>query len=137
MRQAIYCLLLLFSASTWAEVVIIANNNVSQTVINSKEVKELFLGKSTQWPGNSPAYPVTMSQQGDVHSSFLKKYAGMKAAHQWTSYWKKMTFTGNGVPPKEFANPQELIDYVASTEGAIGYVDSSSLTDQVVVLEVK
>ncbi len=136
MKQAMICLLWLFAASTWAEVVIIANKSVSQTILSIEQVNNIFLGKSKRLADNSPIYPVILSQS-DAQIEFLNTYLDMSALHQWNAYWNKRTFTGNGIPPRAFNNPQALVDFVALTEGAIGYVDQTSITEQITILEVR
>ena len=47
-----------------------------------------------------------------------------------------MMFTGKGQMPKMFAEEKKLIEAVASTEGAIGYISAGKETDQVKIILV-
>jgi hypothetical protein len=48
-----------------------------------------------------------------------------------------MVFTGNGTPPKQFATQQELLEYVATTAGAIGYLDAETPVKHVTIINVQ
>jgi hypothetical protein len=60
-----------------------------------------------------------------------------KSFAKWNAHWKRMVFTGNGTPPKQFDTQQELLEYVAETEGAIGYVDAETPVENVTIIEVQ
>jgi ABC-type phosphate transport system substrate-binding protein len=60
-----------------------------------------------------------------------------KTPQQYTTYWKKSLFTGTGLPPKNFANDQEIMTAVAAQPGAIGYISVSSLDASVKKLDIK
>ena len=77
-----------------------------------------------------------MHSSGAVHETFCKDYIG-KTPQQFDSYWKKLTFTGQGTPPKKMESDAAMIDYVAKTKGAIGYVSAGAATEGVKVLQVK
>jgi ABC-type phosphate transport system substrate-binding protein len=53
------------------------------------------------------------------------------------NYFRTLVFTGKGSPPKSFATTDEIIQYVANTEGAIGYVSLDADLRGVVQLELK
>ena len=41
---------------------------------------------------------------------------------------------GKGVPPRELANSAEVLNFVSSTPGAVGYVEENDLKSGVSVL---
>jgi ABC-type phosphate transport system substrate-binding protein len=92
-------------------------------------VRNIFLGKKTKWDNGQQIVIVTL-KDSETHKNFLKKYIA-KTATQFKSYWKKQVFTGKGSVPKSFEKEEDLLDFVAGTEGAIGYVSSGLNTDAV------
>jgi hypothetical protein len=48
-----------------------------------------------------------------------------------------MVFTGKGIPPKSFASETDLVDFVASTPGSVGFVSSSANVSSVKKLELE
>ena len=60
----------------------------------------------------------------DVHKAFLKEYLN-QTPKQFTMFWVKKIFTGEGEEPKSFATEKEMIDFIAGNKGAIGYISSA------------
>ena len=54
-----------------------------------------------------------------------RKVSGIK------SYWQAQIFSGRGVPPLEKTGDEEVIAFVRSNPGAIGYVSFRARTDDV------
>lgn len=73
---------------------------------------------------------------GDAHKAFLKKFVN-KTPIQFTTYWKKQVYTGKAYRPKSFATEKELIDYVVSHDGSVGYVSGNADVTVVKVLSQK
>jgi len=121
------------SAAALAEVILISNKSVSASSLSENDVQDIFLGKTAKWPDGSKIHFVTL--KGDVHKDFLKQYI-KRTESQYNTYWKKMLFTGKGNRPKEFDSEKEMIDWVASTEGAIGYVSKSTGAGSAKVISV-
>ena len=117
------------------EVLVIANKTVATDTLSLDEVKNIFLGKKTKWSDGKKVHFVTR-KKSEVHKIFLKKYVS-KTTSQFRNYWKKQVFTGKGRSPKVFKNDAEMISFVASTEGAIGYISAGSSTDTVKVIADK
>ncbi|MBF0225519.1 MAG: substrate-binding domain-containing protein [Desulfobacterales bacterium] len=110
------------------EIIIIANKNVPDSSISKKHLKDIFLGKKVKWKNDKEIVFVTLSKD-DVHDFFLKKYLS-KTPSQYSNYWKTLVFTGKGTLPKSFNNISALIDFIAKTDGSIGYITSGeALTD--------
>ncbi|MFH2044541.1 MAG: hypothetical protein ABIK92_05295 [Pseudomonadota bacterium] len=117
------------------DVQIIANKNVSLSYISSNMLKDIFLGKKNTWDNGSSINFVTLDS-GQSHIDFLKDYL-QKSDAQFNNYWKKQVFTGQGQMPKAFSSDKAMIDFVAGTNGAIGYVSSTADTGSVKTITVK
>jgi hypothetical protein len=53
---------------------------------------------------------------------------------KYTGYWTVRRYIGKGTPPNELNSTAEIIDYVKSTEGAIGYIDAKELKTEMNVI---
>ena len=128
--------LLFVSAIAFAEdAVVIANKNISVSEISSSDLRDIFNGdKSTLGPGTHVA-PVTL-KGGPVHEAFLKTHLG-KSDAAFRAAWRSQVFTGQGSMPKTFESEAAMIDYVAATPGAIGYVSKTTAHEKVKTLAVK
>lgn len=129
----LFVLICLASTAAFADVVVIANKNVSETSMTKDKVKNIFLGKIVKWQDQSRIHFVTL--KGDVHKNFLKEYIG-RSETQYKTYWKKILFTGKGSMPKTFKTEQEMTQYVANTEGAVGYINKNTASENVVTISV-
>ena len=52
------------------------------------------------------------------------------------SYWNQQIFSGRDVPPVEKKSDAEVLTFVRSTPGAIGYVSDAAAVDGVRVVTV-
>mgnify|MGYP001824419040 CR=1 FL=1 len=111
---------LLDPARAVGEVVVVANTEVTEDVIERKDLQRIYLGKKTTWPDKTSIVPV-MLKTGPVHTEFVEDVVG-RSEHRFATYWRQMVFTGKGVPPKSFASESEIVNYVKATPGAVGYV---------------
>ena len=123
---------LLLSQSVAAEVAVIVNPENTNSVTAS-EIKRIFLGKLKKFPDGSKVMPINQGNDATARQEFDRKVLG-KSATQIKSYWAKVVFSGKGGPPAEMTNAAEVIEYVSQNANGIGYVETSELTDQVVVI---
>ncbi len=121
--------------SAAAEVLIITNKNVVETTLSVADIKEIFLGKKVLWSDNTSINLVTLGDE-NIHKEFLKTYIS-KTKSQFRIYWQKMLFTGIGLAPKKMGSVEEMVNFVSSTGGAIGYIDIGSVTDAVNSIKIR
>jgi hypothetical protein len=122
-------LLLLGSLGSWSaagaqDVVLVANKGVKISEITNADLRAIFVGTKTRFSDGSHAVPVTL-KGGPAHEVFLKNYVG-ENPEEFRSQWRKVVFTGQGAMPKAFDSESALIEYVADTPGAVGYVSRIS-----------
>jgi ABC-type phosphate transport system substrate-binding protein len=111
------------------DVILVANPNVQISSISEADVRAIFLGTKTRLDGGAHAVPVTL-RGGPVHEVFLKHHLG-ESPDQFRTQWRKAVFTGQGAMPRAFDSEVALIEYVAATPGALGYVSHVSPHDNV------
>jgi ABC-type phosphate transport system substrate-binding protein len=117
-----------------SDVQVIANASVGVAEISSADLKEVFLGAKTS-VGGADVEPV-LAKAGAAHEAFLKTVVG-KSEQGLANHFKSLVFTGKGSMPKAFASDAEIVKYVTSTKGAIGYVSGSADTGAAKKLAVK
>jgi ABC-type phosphate transport system substrate-binding protein len=127
MKRSFLLLALGLVVATWqvaaADVQIIANSSVGTAELSAADVKEIFLGAKTAVAGVDVA-PV-LASGGAAHEAFLSTFVG-KSDQGLRNHFKTLVFTGKGSMPKSFASDAEIVKYVASTKGAIGYISGSA-----------
>ena len=116
-----------------ADVQVIGNSSVSAE-LSAADVKDIFLG-TKESVGGAAVVPV-LASGGAAHEAFLKAYVG-KSDQALRNHFKSLVFTGKGSMPKSFGSDAEVVKYVASTKGAIGYVSGGADVAGVKKIQVK
>ena len=117
-----------------SQVTVIAHQSVPVDSLNKKELLQLFSGTKDQWNDGHPVIIMDLSINGTIRDSFYA-YLG-KTSSRMRSIWLKRKLTGEGELPQSIGSEQELLELVASTQGAIGFVSADLVLnyDQVKVL---
>ena len=79
--------------------------------------------KKTAWPNHKPIRVYTLPDNNPLHKDFIKNNLRM-FAHQIRRIWDRITYSGTGVAPIELDSEQEMIEKIANTPDAIGYLNS-------------
>ena len=104
-------------------IVVHAGNPVAQ--LTRAEAGKLFLKKTRVWSDGLPVEPVDLAESSAIRKAFSSEVVGKDVAAV-RSYWQQQLFTGRGVPPVVKANDAEVVAFVASHPGAIGYVSAGA-----------
>lgn len=116
------------------DIIVVANPSVPTDTLAQDEIQSIFLGEIVKWSNNQMITVVTL-QDEEMHERFLEKYI-RRTPFQFNNVWRRILFTGKGKPPEKMKSQEELLEYVAKTAGAIGYVSSGLIgTKTVKVVE--
>ena len=112
-------------AQSPAEFQVIVNAGNPVASLSREETSRLFLRKVVTWKPGQIVQPVDQAQDSPVRRAFSKaihhkEIAGVRR------YWDELIFTGQGAPPAERANDEEVVAFVGASRGAIGYVGPSA-----------
>ena len=107
-----------------SDIIIIANESVKQNSLKKSDLRDIFLGDKSTWADGKKINFVVI-RKGEAHASFLEMYI-KKTPKNFARYWKRQILTGKAVMPVLVQGETESIAYVKKTEGAIGYVSTSS-----------
>jgi ABC-type phosphate transport system substrate-binding protein len=118
-----------------ADIRVIANPSVTTSEISPEDLKSVFLETRTALPDGSHVEPVLL-KSGSAHETFVRRYIG-KSAPALEIYYRSLVFTGKALMPKTATSEQQLVEYVARTKGAVGYVSTSAAVAGVKTIEVK
>jgi ABC-type phosphate transport system substrate-binding protein len=130
-----FTLFLSSAAANAQDVVVVVNSAVKATSATNDDIRGVFTGEKSSLGDGSHVTPVTL-KSGSGHEAFLKAYIG-KGDNAYRAAWRSLVFTGQGAMPKAFDSESALVDYVAATPGAIGYVTKGTEHDKVKALSIK
>ncbi|MBT8339307.1 MAG: hypothetical protein HKP58_18970 [Desulfatitalea sp.] len=128
-------LALLPALASAEDVVVITNPSVSAVALRKKDVRNIYRGKKTTWDDGSKIVFVVL-KKSPTHDRFLKKYLG-KTDAQFDRFWQKQVFAGKGIPPRAFDSDQAIVNFVANTPGAIGYISADTKIANVKIITVQ
>ncbi|TRO83986.1 hypothetical protein [Trichloromonas acetexigens] len=117
-------LLLLWSGPALAgEAVLVVHRDNPISSLELTEVRSIFLGKKVFWDDGN-AIEVLLQESGETHRNFSQNILG-KSPRQLSMYWKRVLFSGEGLPPREVTGDEEMLETIAANTKAIGYIDNS------------
>jgi ABC-type phosphate transport system substrate-binding protein len=117
------------------DAVFITNTASADASLSGDDVKAILLGNKTKWDGGGVIKLVVLTE-GAVHDKVIRDHT-QRSADQFDKYWKKLVFTGKGMPPASAKTDADVIDYVSKTPGSFGYIAKESAADKVKVIAIK
>lgn len=123
------------STSHAAFVVIVHRSNPMRQAARTF-VADAFLKRTTRWPDGETIRPVDQRHASAVRARFTESVLRRPIAAV-RSYWQQVIFTGRGVPPPELDDDREVLRYVSTHVGAIGYVSGSADVSAAATLAVQ
>ena len=118
----------------WGEVVFIVNPSSTIEGADRTLIKEIFLGQIVKWSDSSDVSFVLLGEDEATHKEFVREYLKRNPT-QFKNHWKKMLFSGKGKIPKMLP-PEKVVEFVATTKGAIGYIGKDADLSTVKILNV-
>jgi ABC-type phosphate transport system substrate-binding protein len=137
-RTFVIATALLGAALAWSQDTgfkLIVNPTNTTASITRDEVSRIFLKKGA-WSNGTPAQPVELPESSPVRKRFSQEVHG-KTAAAIVAYWQQQIFSGRSVPPPTKGTDSEVVAFVKSNAGAVGYVSAGAATDGVSTLKVE
>lgn len=113
MKKGLFLLMSFVSLAIHAEVVVIANENVS---LKMEEIKDVFTGEK-QAVGSVKLMLVDNKAAQD---EFLKNIGVDKV--KYNAIWAKKSFQDGLTTPKMKGTDSDVVEFVKTTPGGVGYV---------------
>lgn len=107
-------------ASAEARFRVIVHPQVKGNQIPRAALSSIFLKRASKWGDGSATRPVDQSLRSPLRVSFSAD-VHQQDLMEIQMYWQREIASGH-VPPPVKASDQEIVSFVASTPGAIGYV---------------
>jgi len=139
MKTLTFCILAVLAIAVTApassgDVAVIAHPSVPVREISRSELLDLYTGDVKEWRDGTLIVVLDLKPKSDVKDAFYG-YLG-KSTSRMKSIWMRNMLSGEGRPPEAQASETAILESVASTPGAIGYIDRSLVTDAVVELVI-
>ncbi len=116
-----------------ADIAVIVHAGHAESSLTKNQVRAIFLGKTSKYPGGGAAEPVGQAEDSLLYASFVEKVLRKNTA-KLKAYWASRVFSGKGTPPQSLSDDEAIKDHVSKHKEAIGYVASDSVDDSVKVI---
>jgi ABC-type phosphate transport system substrate-binding protein len=138
--KAVLCLmlLLLVTGKTQASehYKVIVHPDVEQESISANALRAIFSMRMKTWPNNRLVKVYVLPDDHPLHQMFSKETLNV-FPYQLRANWDRLVFSGTGQAPTTVASYEEMLRRIANTPGSIGYLESSFISDDVYVLQIK
>jgi len=114
---------------------IVVHPSIEGSKIPRQVLSSIFLKEVARWGNGEAVRPVDQSMRSPVRAAFTEEVLS-RPFEGMAFYWADLIKKGIAPPPVK-QNDADVIEYVAKTEGAIGYVSvDSTVPDTVKTLSV-
>ena len=121
-----------FRHNAQAQVVVIAHKSTPIAAIDNDKLLDIFTLNTKNW---SDGAKITLLEIKGDSPSKSRFYAALGTSFQdMQRLWLKKQFAGKGLPPMALSSEDEIIQKVASTPGAIGYISTDKVPKDVKIL---
>lgn len=136
-KLALALLALLLAAPSLAEdgFKVVANPDVSVESMTRTDLSDVFLKRTTAWPGGARIEPVDQPEGAPAFEAFCKA-VHHKSGAVIKAFWKRVGLSGRDTAPVTKPRDEDVLAYVRATRGAIGYVSAGAATAGVKVIAV-
>ncbi len=119
------CVLLCLAVSPApaGELVVVVNARSGVDRLSREEVVNIFMGRYRVLPSGVTAWPIDQPAALPARALFYRKLVD-KDLSEINAYWARLVFSGKTSPPRQARRQGEVVDWVASHVGAVGYLDS-------------
>lgn len=116
-----------------AEIALIAHPSNVEQALTTEQVKQIFLGKTGNFPGGNKVVPVDQKDGSALKTEFYMKII-QKDLSEIKAYWAKLLFSGKGTPPNALSSDEEVKAWVAKNPDGLGYINTKLVDGSVKLL---
>ena len=140
-KPAISLLLLLSSMLVHADQpapppVVVVHGSVPVSVLTKAQLRSIYLMRQVIWPNGAKIKVYMLPGKSAAHQQFSQNNLQM-FPYQLDQTWQKLTYSGIGTPPTEIATPEQMLELLRNTPGAIGYLPYGNEIKDAKVIEIQ
>lgn len=135
LRHVLVLAAVAFTPMAHADFYLIVQTTNPQSSLTKKEAVDLFMGRNRAFRDGTLAQVYDLQPDSELRADFYQRLTGMGPA-QVNSYWARLMFSGQTMPPKAVADEAAMIDTIKRNPSAIGWVRKEPADRQLRVLLV-
>ncbi|MDZ7851315.1 MAG: hypothetical protein U5L98_01355 [Halomonas sp.] len=119
-----------------APILLVAHPDVNTRQLKRDTTRAIFAMRQRSWPDGQAVRVFVLDNNHPVHARFAKEQLAVYP-HQLQLAWDRMVFSGTGQAPDRVRNQAQMRERIASTPGALGYLEREYLDDRVQVISME
>lgn len=127
-RWAFFLSLVFVSVGNATEIVV--NQSVTADINSLHKTRAIFTMRQRFWPNGETIKVYTLADNHILHKQFTKHNLHM-FPHQLRRVWDRMVFSGTGQAPVELDSEEEMLEKIATTPNAIGYLSREPKNEKI------
>jgi ABC-type phosphate transport system substrate-binding protein len=104
---------------------VIVNARMTGRTVSRETLTQVYLGKAERWGDGKPVTAVDLSTTSPVRASFSQTILGMSVVSV-RMYWTR-TMVSDHFPPMVRSTDEDVIAFVSSRTGSVGYVSADAV----------
>ena len=134
MKKELLIVLLALAGATGAQaqVAVVAHKTVPVDAIDTRTLLDIYSLEETKWDDGSRIVLFDLKGKNDLKQTFYTSLG--RRPDEMKRVWLRIILSGEGRSPTLLTSTDEVLDKVAATPGAIGYVPLALVTDEVKVI---
>lgn len=121
--------------SSGTPVEVIAHPGISSNQLSRNLLRSIFGMRLRTWQNGLPIRVFVLPDDAPLHSIFTKQKLNI-FPYQLRSAWDRMVYSGTGQAPFIVHTEEEMRARIASTPGAIGYLNGSMVDDSIQIIRI-
>ena len=131
-KLSVFFLTLCSPALSFAGMLVVVAESSPLAEMDRHEVRQLYMDNATRFDGH-PVTVLDMPEGSQEREAFYQSATG-KSASQLKSYWARMIFTGQGMPPRQVKSARDMVQKLKYDPRAVGYVQEADIQEGLRVL---
>lgn len=119
-----------------APILLVAHPDVNTLQLKRDTTRAIFAMRQRTWPDGQAVRVFVLDNNHPVHARFAKEQLAVYP-HQLQLAWDRMVFSGTGQAPDRVRDQAEMRERIATTPGALGYLEREYLDDRVQVISME
>ena len=121
LRKFLLLALLACALPARADFYVVVHASNPQRALTQKEAVDLFMGRTRAFANGEFALIFDLPRDNPRRAAFYQALTGMSVA-QVNSYWSRLMFSGQSMPPQALPDEAAMIDIVRRNPSAIGWL---------------
>ncbi len=112
--------------------IIVSETTSSKDALSTEDLARIYRRKILFWANGTPIVPLNLPVTHALRRTFSRTVLS-ELPEEMDAYWSAQYFHGIS-PPYVLASEEAVVEFVATTPGAIGYVNTTAVNSHVHVL---